>query len=443
MANSLTMLATIMARAGGRAVNLFVFLVLARMLSLEELGLFGFAYTTTLILASTFDVGVRNSVAFFIGRQPEDAATFALQSLKLWTMLVIPCVTALGVTLLVAAPALTSPIRLSACVILVASLHFVRMMQGVLIGQGRLARYNASELANRVSLLVTTLALVALGRLSIDTALWSLAISALVTAIVVGSQLGASTSTGRWKDSEIPRTLLGRGVQFMMAVLLMNLCKRLAFLVVSQVGTDADSGAFYGVLRLTEVLTEIGLAVAVVVFSSNVRSRNDAEAVAMAAHSTRLSFAVFSVTTIVGIVGAAWLLPLAMGSEFSAVIGLFRIVLVGTLVGTIWIILFPSLSAIAEPLVAIRIFLPNAVLGGVLSVILHRIGGLHGVAWAYLAANMVLSTTFLLVFRSRYGAALSDFLIVRRSDIEEAVLGLVNRLPRRLGLRWNTRSELP
>src|SRR5690606_7837246 len=112
---------------------------------------------------------------------------------------------------------LLAPGFLAPCLLLAASYLFVRMMQGVLLGEGRLARYNESELASRVVLLAGTLALLTLDALTLASALWTVASSSAVAAAVLGVRLATTIRLGRWRDVHIARTLLHRGFQFMIA----------------------------------------------------------------------------------------------------------------------------------------------------------------------------------------------------------------------------------
>lgn len=423
---SMAILGTIASRAGGRAINLWVFILLARTLTLEELGLYGFAFSTVVVASSAFDVGTRNSVAYFIGREPQEAATFTAQALRLWMLACIPC--AATVTLIVGSsmPKLLHPPLLIPVELLAGSYLFVRMMQGVFLGEGSIGKYNSSELASRLALLVGTLGFILLDSLTITSAMWTLAVSSMAAAGVIAVGLSSNARVGRWKDGTVAKRLVRRGFQFMIAVLLMGLAKRVAFLILGGVGTDAEAGSFYGVMRLTEVITEIGLAVAVVVFSSNVRASSIEEAVDNAARSTRVSLVLFTAITLVGLSSANWALPMLMGESFTDETWIFQLVLVGTLAGSVWTILFPGLSAIVPPSVSSRIFAPNVVVALVLTWGLYATARLEGVAWAYLITNLGLSATFLLTYKRRFGAPLMSFLVVRPDDLKEPYLRLKN-----------------
>ena len=92
------------------------------------------------------------------------------------------------------------------------------------------------------------------------TALWTIP-TGIAAAIYLAVGVLPGARGGKWNDWPVVRALLGRGFLFMIGVLLMLASKRLALLILSQLGEPHELGLFYGLQRLTEVLTEIGLAV--------------------------------------------------------------------------------------------------------------------------------------------------------------------------------------
>lgn len=425
------MLITIGARMGGKVINLIVFLVLARTLSVEDLGWFGFVYTTSFIMTAAFDVGVRNSVAYYIGRRPGDLSAFTSHVFLLWSLLGVLSVAGLVVFFqLTARPLLALPLFAPSAALILGML-FMRMGQGVLLGQGRIAFFNQTELAARIVLAAITFGLLWIGSLTLSGAIWAYAGSQLAaSAVLAGGMLGQATRINR-KDLGLGFLLLRRGFLFMIGVLLMIASKRIAFMMLSQLGTGEELGLFYGVQRLTEILIDVALAVSVVVFSQNVRATRREEAVAGAAQSTRMTLAVFVAVALVVIPLGPWLVPLALGPEYAHSIGMFNVLLLGTLIGSVWTILFPSLSAITSPIVPALIFLPNVAVNLMAAWWFYTRMGAIGAAWALALSHAVLSASYLAAFQRMYGARIRDFLLPRREDFAGAARQLARVLGRR------------
>ena len=81
---ALDTLATIVTRFGAKSVNLLVFLIVARQLSLAEMAAYGFIFSTTLIYSTILDLGTRNSLAVFIGKEPALTHDYTRSGFFLW-----------------------------------------------------------------------------------------------------------------------------------------------------------------------------------------------------------------------------------------------------------------------------------------------------------------------------------------------------------------------
>ncbi|NBN78053.1 oligosaccharide flippase family protein [Microvirga tunisiensis] len=427
------MVSTVASRLIGKTVNFVVFIILARELSVQDMGLYGFIFATSIIVATGFDFGIRNSSAFFIGQSKENANAYAKLTLQLFAVLALPTIAFMYAVLFMHGDGQTDLAISIAVSVNVAALLFIRMAQGILIGEGRIGDFNRSELASRVVLFLATAGILLADQVNILTAFGSLALSNTAAALVVMWYVRKSISTGGTASEASAKTLVGRGIKFMLGVLAMLTAKQMAFLAVSQLGTADDAGVFFALRRITELLTEVGLAVSVVVFSKNVRTTDRGEAIRSAAHSTRVSFALFVLLSIVAFVFAEALLGVVLGEPYASSPDLFRILLIGTLASTIWTIIFPSLSAIDNPMVSFWIFLPNLLFGGICSYVLFMSYGIYGAAWAMLLSHVVITASFLAVFKLRYGASVRDFLLLKRSDFAE-LAGFSAKIRRRLKL---------
>lgn len=425
------MVATIAARFIGKTVNFLVFAVLAHKLSVSDMGLYGFVFATTILISTGFDFGVRNSVAYFIGQRPDSANPYARATLRLFAGFAIPAAILMYGLLLYHTEIKLSSWVSSAVLINLAALLFIRMGQGILIGEGRIGDFNQTELASRVVLVFTTGGLLAADLVTLPTALISLAVSNFIAAFMVLWFVRRNLLPSDKASAGRERELITRGFKFMIGVLAMLTAKQMAFLIVSQLGSPDDAGVFFALRRLTEILTEIGLAVSVVVFSQNVRATSRTEAIASAAHSTRVSFAIFVILTVIAMLPTQWLLQIALDDPYSSYPNLFRILLLGTLVSTIWTIVFPSMSAIDDPIISFFIFLPNLLISALITVFLFEMWGLNGAAVGMTASHVLITASFLLVFKTKYNAPIRDFIFLKREDFAE-LAGVSAKIRRRL-----------
>lgn len=415
---ALETLTTIATRLGGKSVNLLVFLVVARQLSLEEIAVYGFIFSTTLIYSAALDVGARNSLALFVGKQPEMGALYLRSGFFLWLTMALLGVPISYLTLFLSelplnAVALSMPVAL-----LLAAMLYVRIMQGGVLGAGDIQLFNSSELASRVVLFFGTVSLLlAPGGFTLVNAIWVLAASHLAAALFLFfKQIGDLRIPYKAGELLVLR-IVARGFPFMLSVILLNAAKRFSFLVVSYTSSSEAAGIFFALHRLTEVITEVGLAIAVVAFSYSVRATSPNEAVQASAAMSRLSMLVFFAVAVLMVATIDVSLPLLLGPEFSSHERLFLLLIGATLAGAPWTILFPSLSVVLSPVKVFFLMVPGVAVNVITAKPLIALYGLEGAAFSIVLANIILTLSFLLVYRLVFHVPMSQFLFANRDDI--------------------------
>lgn len=409
------MIITVAARFGGKAVNLLVFMIVARHLQLEEMAVYGFVFSMGFILSVTLDLGLRNAAGYFIGKNADRAAAFASTAFVLLLALAVLALPATWAALAWDGSPEGMSAPMSPAIVLVIAMLGQRVLQGVLLGTGQLADFNTSELVGRVVLIVLT-TIFALGdRFTLGEALWGLALSQAIGLGWLLWRLRPMLRAAR-PETALAVAMLRRGLPFMLSVLIMNLGKRFAFLAVSARADAELAGLFFALQRLTDIITEVGLAVAVVIFSRTVRAASPEAAVEDMARSSRICFVAFLFIALGLGVTAEWSVPLLLGAKFGGQNTLFHLILLATLAGSAWTVLSPSLAVVMSPVTSCLLFLPGLFLNiATITPLMDRFG-VAGAAVSLLIANLVLSASFLLMFQSRFGVPVQRFLLPTGAD---------------------------
>jgi len=411
-------LLTIIARFGGKAANLVVFAIVANKLSLADMGVYGYIFTTTLIFSTILDLGVRNSIAVSIGKEPTSSSDYTRSAYLLLLPIAVLCLP-LTVLYLRFGPENTSvaAATIPAALLLAFMLH-QRMLQGASLGHGDIETFNRTELASRIILVALTLLMLATNQFSLSTAIWALAISQAFGSLYLAvKQAPKYLGPGASARFSIIVRLVRAGIPFMVAVVLMQASKKLAFYTVSYESTLTEGGIFFGLQRLTEVVTEVGLAISVVLLSHNVRATSKEEAAANTAKSVRVSIAVF-VAISVAMVALSWILvPTVLGKSFEGHSLLFSILVVGTLFAAIWTMLFPSLSVATSPTTVLKILSLGLALNVIATFGMTWAWGLLGAASSTIVVNIIISAMFLRTYKIRFGIGASDFIFAKRDDL--------------------------
>jgi O-antigen/teichoic acid export membrane protein len=407
-------------RLTNRASNFLIFLLLARALSVGEFGLYGYIVSTALVLSVACDLGLRQSGAFFIGHQPEARAAVATHLVLAWLLLGSLAGT-LGWLGLAwgghdAARAGTGPLVAGAT----AAMLLVRMGQGVFLGQGAIRSLNQSELVSRAVMLGGTLALWISGRLTLTTALWLLLLAHAAAGARLLVQIRGLLRPRLLLDRALLVSLVRHGALFAAGVVLMSLMGRVGIWVVNA-RLDPDAlGAFFGVLRLAEMIVEVATAVGIVIFSHGVRTADTAAATAEAVRVCRAVLLVMALAAACLGVLAAPFLGLALGPSYAAEAPAFRILLLGAVPSCLTMMLFPSLTSQGHARYGVPVFGPGVLANLALTWLLAPVAGVAGAATGTALANLLVATILVLIYRRRLGVGIGPMLFLQAADLAAA-----------------------
>lgn len=431
--NPIDFLITIAARFGGKAANLVVFAIVANNLSLTEIGIYGYIFTTLLIASTLLDLGTRNSLATSIGREPESANFYtriAYQLLIPLSLLALP----IAASILLLGPESNVAYQLMApsALMLIFMLH-QRMLLGAVLGRGQIKLFNTVELTSRLALIALTLGMLATNTFSLMSAIWSLtasqALGSVYLALKQRHDLAAET---RLDKGNLTKSLLISGLPFMLAVVLMQVSKKLAFYVVAYSTDSAAAGLFFGLQRLTEVVTEVGLAISVVLLSHNVRSTSAQDAASNTATSVRISVAVFIIISTAMVTTSSYFVPVLLGRGFGGHELLFAVLVLGTLFGSVWTMLFPSLCVAVGSTTALKVLAASLPANILVTAVASWYWGLTGAAWSTILINALISWAFLRSYTLKFDIPMRAFLVVKASDfpIEKVQAKLLRTIKR-------------
>lgn len=424
---------TVFVRFGSKAVNFIVFLLVARSLSVADMGMYGLIFSSALIFSVLFDFGLRNSSAVFISGDIELAKRSSSIMHICWVVFSL-----LGIGAISILPNIFDSMSglnnyLLQFLVLFVAMLYIRLMQGVLLGVGFLADFNKSEVASRLILIVITLYFYFSGGITIDNALWSLATSQVVAAVYLVAIIIKNQFLSFSVPTKILQTMLKRGVVFMLAVVLMNISKRFTFYALGESKSLESSGIFFSLLRTSEIVTEIALAVGVVLFSYSVRAKEKIEVIQGIASTARhMTLVLFLVTALMFTFSSEFmnlLLP-SIGVEGLAA---FDLILWATFLASIWILMFPSFTSVVNPLVISVLFIPSIVFLAVVFYIdfisIHRMD-LYFASILYLISNLLTLGVFLGFSWLRFKVSPFSFLILKRSEISTVYIIIISRFRR-------------
>lgn len=414
-----------------RGANFLVFLLLARALSVGEFGFYGYLMSTVVVLSVAFDLGLRQSAAFFVGRgTPDERASVVTHLLVLWAGLATLATFATWGMLASGGYADQRALAVLAAVN-VAPLLFLRMGEGALLGLGALGALNRSELISRGVMLGGTAALWALGRLDLAAAVWTLLLAHVAAGLYLLARLRGHVRPGRLFDVPLVARLFRHGAVFAGGILLMILMGRIGIWLVNALLGQEALGLYFGVQRLGEMLVEVATAVGLVIFSHGVRATDQREAARDAVRIARVVTGCMALVAAATIPAAPRFLALFLGAPYAAEADAFRVVMLGTLAACYNVMLFPCLSSQGLARIGIWAYGLGCAIALAGCLLLAPRLGLLGAALAYAAAQGAVAVVIALAYRARFGFGIAQVLLPQGEDVRDLV-ALARRLPARL-----------
>jgi O-antigen/teichoic acid export membrane protein len=412
-----------------RGANLLVFMLLARALTPAELGFYGYVVSTALVLSVAFDLGLRQGAAAMIGQSPDRIAAVASNMAPLWLALALAASAAAWAMLAWGGIDAAGTAAMTLAVLAIAPMLLVRMGQGLFLGTGHLRHLNQSELVSRAVLLLLTLALWALDRLDLTAALGIMALSQLSGAAFVLARLRPHPGWRDFPDRAVLRELLGRGLGFAGAILLMILSGRLGVWMVAWLLSPAETGSYFAALRLAEMLVEVATSVGVVVFSHGVRM-SDGKAAAMAAAAVgRIVAAGMACGALVAGLLAEPLLGWLLGAGYGGATAALRWALAGAVASCLVMVLYPGLSSRGHAAVGVWLFGAAVLVNGLVAAALIPTFGVSGAAAGFAAGQWAAALATGIAYHRLYGLGWGELLLPGSSDLA-AIRQIVRRKPR-------------
>lgn len=406
-------------------VNLIFFSYIARILSFEDLAIYGYIFTSSILFSILFDFGFRNTIARIVGQGGDMRRVSGTQNTFFLSALSLQFLAAYALLNYFILPGQAASFDVVILFFIISScMTYIRSSQGVLIGSGDVAEYNRSELAPRLALLCGTLFLVFRPSVGLFDCLLVLSFSQVFGVLYLSY---VRYSSGHlFSISLLPikdmRRLIYDGGLFMLSVLLMNLSKRANIYALSDV--EGGAGVYFALLRASEVMTEVALGISVVILSRIATSagskKDDLEKIA---RTCRLSMLMLLPFVLFILLFRDYVLIAVVGPDFISYVDDFAIITLASYFGLVTTLVFPSLASRLGAMHMIISLLPALIilLLAYLYISFYSAFNVSNISIVLLLASIVSSLGILLVIRIKFSFPILKFLIVSSREVKDIV----------------------
>ncbi|MCE9649113.1 MAG: oligosaccharide flippase family protein [Parvibaculum sp.] len=418
----------IFARGFIRLAQLIVFLLLARFLTPAEFGVFGVISTSIPLAAILGSLGLRQSLAYFIGRKELTVGEAIATMLAVWPPL---AATSGAVVWFFYGRSLQGFSESSAAVMIclgVAGSMFIMLAQGMFLGRGEVRLFSLTETMPRVLLAVFSVALVLAGLVTLVNSLWIFVASFLI-AVPVALYFSARNVGGFTpKFEKLPR-MFAYGLAFAINLFMVTLNFRMGMFILEHVAGPAAAGQYYAAARINEIFLEAATAFGLVLFSRSVRSESHEELLTQNARIACWMFWTFMLGGFAVIALAPLFLHVLAGQQYADAAGVLQIMALGLGPAAAAKIIYSTIAGKGQPLFgSAAIGAGLAVNGGLGWLLIGHIGPLGG-AISLVAAQYTVFIMYIIVCRARFDVPIGAFLIPARSDIRSVRSAVNHVLP--------------
>ena len=416
------------ARTSVRIAQFVAFLLLARFMTPSAFGWFGIITSAITLSGLIGTLGLRQSVAYEIGRKTMTAGEGTATVLAAWP--VLATASAIVVFFLYGSqlPDL-SPLETGIVIgVGVGSSMLIMLLQGTYLGRGEVNAFNLTETLPRVLLAVFAVVLTLAASVSLSWALWAQVASfLLVVPAALGIALRGSPGL-RPRLDRIPGMAL-YGLAFAFNLFLITLSTRISIFVIESHSGAADAGQFFAASRVNEIFLDAATAFGLVLFSHSVR---ESEAESQSIRNARIACWVFWSFTIAAIgIGllAPMLLKIMLSDEYSQAGVALQILAVGLGPAAANKVIYPSIAGKGRPLFGTPIIVFGLAVNFVAALLLVPPLGANGGAIALVLGQYVMFIGYAFAYRTM-GVPMRMVLLPQLSDLK-MIVGSAQRVVRR------------
>ncbi len=380
----------------GFAASIF----LARYLRPEGMGLLASFVAVPFTLASLSELGVRQSIAYYVGQKKVKVEDLSGVIVTLW---LFTSIASFVITLIIYYFQGLTNYGIVFCVF-AAGIVPVSMINkyadGIALGNKWVRRINIGEGFYTISRLLLVLILVVLFKLSVMGALGMEALSLLVPGVLMLYWLRKDCQI-RFSPTfnyHLISSLLRQGIKYAIALFVISLNYRINILILQHYVDNTQIGYFSIGVRLAELLWIIPSAVGMVVFSHSAASIDSRSFSLKSIRIMKYNLLLCSVGAVIIAIICPFFVRIVFGQEYLPSVPIIRLMLPGIVAMVVFKVLNADLAGRGKPLFALNAFFCALVINILLNVVLVPDYGAKGSAIASTASYVLGSLLFLYLY---------------------------------------------
>lgn len=397
--------------------SFLVSVMLARLLGAEGKGAIAAILVFPQLVISLGDLGIRQSLAYFIGKKLYDNKDIISSIVFLW---VLSSLILVGTVFIYFSINLSSrypwPFLLIALSTIPVGL-IIQYSKGVMLGSDNISSINIAQLIQVLFNILTILILVWILKLDVLGALIAQLIYQFIVTIYYIGKINKHYTINLKPVPPIPKELFKKGISFAIVLFVINLNYRVDIMILDIMVSTSEVGVYSVASNIAQLLWQIPSAIGMVLFAKSATTNLQVSSVNRATTIVRFVLPIMVLAGIfLGFLGPL-IINILYGAEFIKASNVLMILLPGIIIITISKILHPDLAGRGYPLFSLSLFILTLAINIVLNLILIPIYGINGAALSSSISYTIAGFGFALAYSKKEKIALSKILFINFQDI--------------------------
>jgi len=403
--------------------SVLITVIIGRSLSSEGLGIYSLAILLPSFLLTFSNFGLNTASVFYIGRKKYSARE-VLGNNIIFALIISVFVFLIGLVIVFffgfkLFPGVKSQYLILALTLIPLYLLFDFISQ-VLLGLQKLKKYNLASFLQNFFLFLLILILILGLKLGVGAAIWGQVISMLIVLsiliFIIKKETGGLFSKF---NKDYLKDAFSYGFKAYLGSVFDFLNHKInIFLINFFIRNPVVVGFFYVATRLNEGIWMFSISASTVLFPK-VASQNDPKQLkefTPFVYRNILLFTFFVVLILFFL--SRWIIVFLYSGEFLESVNPFRILLLGTLFISGWVILTNDISARGKPMLTTCIIGFSALVNILLSMALIPKFGIIGAAWATTISYFVMFLLTIVIYSRVSGNKITEIIFPQKRDME-------------------------
>jgi O-antigen/teichoic acid export membrane protein len=398
--------------------GLITSVVVARVLGPEKNGIISVLLVYPSLFMTVGSLGIRQSTTFFLGKKIFSEEDIKATITQIWILSSLMCMIVCLCLMKYVSQSVDNMLLITLAIIPIPFALFNTYNSGIFLGKNQIGSFNKINWIPKLMILLCTVLLILVFSIDITGYMIALITGPLFIFIILLFRNKFIKSFRLKVNWPILKRMLGLGLSYSIALLIIDLNYRLDVIILDNMSTPYEIGLYSKGVAVTQYLWQIPMVLSPVIFTRSAISKNEKAFSLKVASLLRISLIIISLASIVLFVFSDWVILLLFGEEFQGSTSVLNILLLGVILLTVFKVMNMDLAGKGKPWISMKAMIPALIINIVLNVIWIPTKGADGAALASTISYSSAALLFLFFYSREVEIPMRTILLFQRKDFD-------------------------